>query len=236
MKEQAIQKINKIGKISSVFALIGKILVGIAIGGLLITIIALLVIPKEFMAVTTSANTRVELDLESMGASISDEELPEAQATIAEAIANDMSEENNTDEYVTDITITNDKVEVGAVTGEYTITLHDVAWMCMAVLVYVVMTMVTLCFISSLCKAFRDCQTPFEENVIKKMQNFAYSLIPWAIISSVADSVSNSIMGHKVAINLSVDLGVVLIVLVVFLIVHIFKYGAVLQQESDETL
>ena len=36
MKEQAIQKINKIGKISSIFALIGKIIVGI---GLVCTII-----------------------------------------------------------------------------------------------------------------------------------------------------------------------------------------------------
>ncbi len=236
MKEQAIQKINKIGKISSIFALIGKILVGIAIACLLVTTIVCFMIPKELFAVTSGANTRLNMDLSIMGESLTDEELPEAQKVIAEALAEEMSTENSTDEYITDITITNDKVEIGMITDEFTFTLHDVAWMCLAVLVYVVMTMITLCFISSLCKAFRDCQTPFEENVIKKMQNFAYSLIPWAIISSVADSVSNSIMGHKVAINLSVDLGVVLIVLVVFLIVHIFKYGAVLQQESDETL
>jgi len=33
-----------------------------------------------------------------------------------------------------------------------------------------------------------------------------------------------------------VDLGMVLIILFIFVLAYIFKYGAVLQQESDETL
>jgi len=39
-----------------------------------------------------------------------------------------------------------------------------------------------------------------------------------------------------VAITFGIDFGVVLIILIVFALVYIFKYGAVLQQESDETL
>ena len=35
---------------------------------------------------------------------------------------------------------------------------------------------------------------------------------------------------------IGVDLGMVLIIFFIFVLVHIFKYGAVLQQESDETL
>ena len=100
----------------------------------------------------------------------------------------------------------------------------------------ITMVMVTLCFISSLCKAFRDCESPFEENVVRKMRNLAYSLIPWAIFSTITNSVADSLLMNKVSVNFTVDLGVIMIVLVVFVLVHIFKYGAMLQQESDETL
>jgi hypothetical protein len=93
-----------------------------------------------------------------------------------------------------------------------------------------------LCFASSLCKAFRDCETPFEDNVIKKMQNLAYSLIPWVFVSAATDSVVSSLTTNMVAITFGIDFGVVLIILIVFALVYIFKYGAVLQQESDETL
>ncbi len=75
-----------------------------------------------------------------------------------------------------------------------------------------------------------------EKNVIKKMQYFAYSLVPWAVVSMISDSIRESILNNKLSVMFSIDLGVVLIVLVVLLLVHIFKYGAVLQQESDETL
>ena len=68
------------------------------------------------------------------------------------------------------------------------------------------------------------------------MKHLAVALIPWCIISSVSDSTFSSIVSGKPSFSLSVDLGMVLVVLVVLVLVYIFKYGAVLQQESDETL
>ena len=98
------------------------------------------------------------------------------------------------------------------------------------------MTIVTISFAESLCKAFRDCTSPFDTKVIKKMQNLAISLIPWTIILSIIDSTMDSFLAGGLRLSLSIDLGVVLVVLIVFVLVYIFKYGAVLQQESDETL
>ena len=68
------------------------------------------------------------------------------------------------------------------------------------------------------------------------MQNLAYALIPWTVVTTISNSISDSVMNHKISLNFTLDLGVVLIGLVVLVLVHIFKYGAVLQQESDETL
>ena len=94
-----------------------------------------------------------------------------------------------------------------------------------------------LFFVGALCKAFRYCESPFEENVIKKMQNLAISLIPWTIISAIADSFATSLLdAGSFEFGIGVDMNVVLVIILIFGLVYIFKYGAVLQRESDETL
>ncbi|MBQ7776765.1 MAG: DUF2975 domain-containing protein [Lachnospiraceae bacterium] len=231
MKEQAIQKINKIGKISSIIALIGKILVGIGMACVLIGAIVCFVIPEKTLTFTTKGVMEMEMDLSSMGISIPQEDIDAAQIEMLNSM-NASSEGVET----TEVFVTSDSIKMTGKTEEFSVSLKDLAWVWVWVLITLVMTFITLCFISSLCKAFRDCQSPFEDNVIKKMEHFGYSLIPWAVVSTITNSISDSITNNKLSLNLTVDLGVVLIVLVVLVLVYIFKYGAVLQQESDETL
>ena len=99
-----------------------------------------------------------------------------------------------------------------------------------------IVTMVTLWFIGALCKAIKNCDSPFSEDVIRKMKRFAYSLIPWCVVSSVANSAMSSMWSNHWDFNLSVNGNMVAVVLVVLALTYIFQYGAVLQQESDETL
>ena len=233
MKEQAIQKINKIGKISSIFALIAKIVVG---AGLVCTIIGAIIcfaMPKELVEVTTAGAMVLDVDFSALGA-----EIPELsdEAAREEAVAE--MKESLTDEDFTLVEITMDEngAQIAGTMEEYSFSIRDGAWAVVIAALNLVMTFVTLCFISGLCKAFRDCQSPFEENVINKMRNLAIALIPWCVISSVSDTTFNSIINGKPSFSLSVDLGMVLVVLIVLVMVYIFKYGAVLQQESDETL
>ena len=72
-----------------------------------------------------------------------------------------------------------------------------------------------------MAKALENCNSPFEENVIKSMKHFAFSMIPWGIIYGYF---FNSLILT------------VLIVLIVMAIVYIFSYGAELQHESDDTV
>lgn len=231
MKEQAIQKINKIGKISNIITLIGKILVGI---GLLCTIIGAIVcfvIPDSMVKVTTTGNVIMDIDLSSVGMTFSEEELEEARIELEKDMI-----ESEEDYASMDVVLTQNGIHLLGEMDESTFTMRDAAWGALLGAAALLMTFITLCFIGALCKAFRDCHSPFEENVIKKMQNLAYSLIPWTIVSTVANSVSESLTNNHFSIMISLDLGVVLIVLIVLVLVYIFKYGAVLQQESDETL
>lgn len=235
MKEQAIQKINQIGKISAIFALIGKIVVG---AGLVCTIVGAIIcfaIPEKLVEVTTAGAMVIDVDFSALGSEVLDlQDEAKRQEAIAEMKQSMASEE---DEFkVVDVTMDETGAQIAGTMAEYSFTIRDGAWAVVIAALALTMTFVTLCFVGALCKAFRDCQSPFEENVIKKMKNLAIALIPWCVITSVSDSTFSSIIDGKPSFSLSVDLGMVLVVLVVLVLVYIFKYGAVLQQESDETL
>ena len=229
MKEQAISKINKIGKVSSIITLITKILVGIGIVLTLAGAIICFVIPKELFQVEVVADMVMEVDWSSLGITMSDAEILEAQEHIRLETSSDEPE-------FTETNVTGTSIMMKGNFEQFSLDLRDLAGMLVLVLVTLIMTFITLVFVDALCKAFRDCESPFEESVIRKMQNFAYALIPWTIVATVSNSISDSVLNHKMSFNFTLDLGVILIVLIVLVLVHIFKYGAVLQQESDETL
>ena len=230
MKEQAIRKINKIGKVSNIITLIAKILVGIAMVITLIGTIICFIIPESMLKFDIASTMTMEMDYSDLGVSLSEEEIALTETELNRTM---LLEE---DSDFTTVVVEADKVTMTGDFEAFSFTMRDATWLAFMGSLVLGLTFVTLFFISALCKAFRDCQSPFEDNVIKKMQNFAIALIPWAVVSTVVNSVSNSLLNNKLSIMFSVDFGVVLIVLVVLVLVYIFKYGAVLQQESDETL
>lgn len=229
MKEQAVQKINKIGKFSNVIVLICKILVGLGIGILLFASIACLLIPKDSIHIVSEERVALEIDYSRFGILSSEEEVTEQWETGMEGLLIDGKE-------MDEVEIDGDMVYVTSEGQQFVLDLHNLAGKLFVLVIMLILVMVTLVFAGSLCKAFRDCRSPFEENIIKKMQHFAYSLIPWIIASSVIESIESKIMSSGQIVSVSIDVGMILVVMVVFLLVSIFKYGAVLQQESDETL
>ena len=69
-------------------------------------------------------------------------------------------------------------------------------------------------------KTLEICNSPFEENVLADMKKLGISLIPFGIFTLVTTGVSGLVL--------------VLIIMLVILFINIFKYGAELQQESDD--
>lgn len=249
MKEQAIQKINKVGKISYIITVICKILV---IAGLVCSVASGVICfsqPAEAMRVTQRSAMIVEMSKDALGQDITDAELAEMQAALENGEQMQIQQVRNgmmgsglnmvsTGQTYVPIAmdVTDDGVTIDLITDGTSYTMHELAVLSLLIAVVMAMSIVTLTFIESLCKAFRDCETPFEENVIKKMQRLAICLIPWTLVSSAGDTIINSMMSGGMNWTFSLDLGVVLLVVIVLILVYIFKYGAVLQQESDETL
>lgn len=230
MKTEAIQKINKIGKISNVITLIAKILVGIGMVLSIIGAVICFVIPESMLKMSVVGEIVMEVDYSALGVTIPQNQMKLAKDVLASEISED--EKNDFSEFE----ITEEKVMLRGDLEDYSFTMRDVAWLVVLAMIALVMTFITLIFVGGLCKAFRDCNSPFETNVIRKMQNLAIALIPWTITSTITNSVSESIKNSKLSLLFTVDLGVILVVLVVLVLVYIFKYGALLQQESDETL
>lgn len=230
MKEQAIQKINKIGNISGIIALVAKVLVGIAMAVVLVATIVCLLIPESMIKVSTTADVNMEIDYSALGITVSEEQMAEAKAQLEQ----DIIEEDG--EGFASVEVTPSLIKMTGAVEEYEFTVKILVELLAMALGTLILTFVTLIFVGRLCKAFRDCQSPFEENVINKMQHFAYALIPWAVISTITTSLTESMLNNKVIVNFRFDLRTILIVLVVLVLVYIFKYGAILQQESDETL
>ncbi len=252
MKEQAIQKINKVGKISTIVTIICKILVILGLITCIAGAVICMVVPKELVKVTVAETMTTEVNYGSLGMEIAEDEIEQMEQmrdwlseggevqieTVRNGVISGSMSVISTGEtyFPTDISIVDGVVKADMTSDDVTFTLRDVAGLILVAIIGLVMTMVTLIFVEALCKAFRDCQSPFEENVIKKMQRLAYVLIPWTFTSSVTDSVITSFRSSSIHWSFSLNMGVVLVVLIVLVLVYIFKYGAVLQQESDETL
>ena len=132
--------------------------------------------------------------------------------------------------------VTDTGMYVEAAVDTYSIELGDFGIVCALGAITLVALFITLLFAGKLCQAFRDCESPFEEKVVKQLNSLAYSLLPWVVLGSLTESISESIFTNNFNLMIGVDLGMVLIILFIFVLAYIFKYGAVLQQESDETL
>lgn len=236
MKTEAITKINKMGKAGAILALITKIFLGIGLAGCLIGLIATLVLPKDLVQVHMNGTADVMLNLSNFGENIF------GDAEVENQIADNVTKNAN-------ITYAGNHFEVSEVktedsqmaikaTGELTnFNIRSCAWALVGAIINLVLLFVSTVFAGKLAKSFRDCTSPFEENVIRNMKAFAYSLIPWSVISSVVGYFCTKIwMSGSTGFDFSIDISIIVIVLVMLALAYIFQYGAVLQQESDETL
>ena len=231
MKEQAISKINKVGKIGRIISLICRIILGIGFVCTFVGTIAVAMIPKGFITLDGAGSGTLKIDVEKIGQTISaeDKEKLEKGDVPLDLEINDIALNE------ADVNVTGNVIEFSGKSNSFQIfDLHNMTGGLIAADLTIILTFVTMVFIGRLCKAFEECESPFAQDVITSMKYLAYSLIPWTVVSTVSDVVLYH--SERFPINFSVNINMVIVVLLVLALVYIFKYGAVLQQESDETL
>ncbi|MGN0424817.1 MAG: hypothetical protein ACI4FY_05800 [Acetatifactor sp.] len=234
MKRQAIIKINKMGKTGVIILNILKVILILGIVGCVIGTIVCAALPKDLLTMQFSGDATVTVNMDAVeqmtGKTISDAELRK-QLTSGNITV------DGKDYVMNQISLEGRNMVVDTQAEmPRTIQLRNLTLVCISGLVLCVASLVSMIFAGKVCKAFRDCQSPFEENVIKRMQYFAYSLIPTVLLESVVAGSIGYFLGNSDGISINLNVSTILVVLVVFALVYVFKYGALLQQESDETL
>lgn len=235
MKQNAISKINKVGKIGSIFTIILKIFIIIGIVGTLIGTIIFSVIPKELLTANVDSNILFTVDTSSLG-ELTDKEVEDVQKEIKTTF---QENDDSAFDSLNAVNVTKTGLSLDFTVKSTEFSAHNFIWLMLSALLYLIMTLITVFFIGSLCKAFQHCASPFEDSVIRKMKALAYSLIPWVILTSLFDSVANGFLYGSLkieGITVGINLNMVLTVLIILALSYIFQYGAVLQKESDETL
>lgn len=242
-KEEAILKINKLGNVANIIVRICKIFVILGLTITLLGTVATMVLPKNLVKMDMSATSEITVDMSTFGVTFTEED-KEAFASEAndrletgEKDGNQITMSVNGSVYeAEEFEMEDHSVRMRGTVDTYTVTMGDLLFVMILGIVSFVALYVTLVFSGRLCRAFRDCESPFEETVVKNLTCLAYSLFPWVVMNSVFESLTESIFTNNVQLILGVDLGVVVVILLIFVLAYIFKYGAVLQQESDETL
>lgn len=225
MEKSVKRKINIFGKVGKIITTVIIVLLLIAEGALLTGTIFTAVLPKDAATVEINGAANVKLDASCFGFDGSTISLAAGNGRFklldAEADAAIQSKDG--------------VISANAEVNHLRFDLLDLMKLIIAGMIKLAAVIVPLFFFKALMKAFMTCDTPFCDNVIKKMRAFAIALIPSMIVSSITNSVLGLIMFDSLSVG-GFDLIPAVFVFVVFILTTIFRYGAQLQKEHDETV
>ena len=223
-------KVNKIGKAGKIISIILIVLLSIGALGLVLGGIVCTVLPKDAVQVSVQPNVDVLVNKSLAGkdwdwATI-DEMLDEANVEVGKEFDGVQLEktENGLMVHVRDL----DELENFGV--------RDALKAIWAGLIGIASAIVTLVMFLKLSDAFRTCRSPFEEPVIQRMTTFAWTLIICAVVSCLARASVAAILTSWQRMSVNLNMTSVFTALIVFFLAMIFRYGAQLQREADETL
>ena len=225
MKNANVSKINTLGKVSKIIVVI---LMAVVIAGIVATVLSgvtMATLPEDAIQITGSADAEIVVDeskLSSLaGAMVKSGTLVNIPTTNIhfDQFGTDFSlevNEDKTDDSHYTYNISGDITKFNCKAFGLATTMG-----CFAGTLILIASLVSCIFGKKLADALAKCDSPFEENVLKKMKAFGISLIPFAVVSLIIKGVG---------------LLTALFALIIILFIFIFNYGAELQKESDETV
>ena len=231
MKNEAMKKINSMGKVGKVLSTICLVCTIIGLVFTLLFGIACVAVP-DFFSLNTNTSVEILIDAGKLGKTIPED----VQREIENQVGSDsVSFDVNGSKY-DEVSVTVTDTQMDFVTSPISagVSIHKIGLVVLSASLAIIGAIIVLVFARKLCKDFEVCETPFSSEVIDDMKKLAYSLIPWACLSMLASAFSSSLFTNDFQFN--INIGMIVTILIVFGLTSVFKYGAILQQESDETL
>jgi len=224
MKENNIQKINNMGKIGYIVSNICTVMLYVAVVACIVGGVMLLAVPYDAIKVTTAHTAVVEVDKVNNSALVTFE-------TDGMTLEIDGITYNNisTEETLAKSTTT-------AASTPYTYSLRDVYIVFFTGAAVCAVFSILMKNIRDLFAAFRDCETPFTAEISDRLQKTGFLFIPVIVGGWIITAVQKYISTGVADISVHIDLTMVLLIIMVLMLSTVFRYGTMLQQESDETL
>ncbi len=233
MKQEAIQKINKIGKIGAAISQVGRVVVGIAACMMVLASIVLVCIPKEMIQIYYNTGMEIKLDFTEIDHTLTEEE----QNSLRESFEGENMDVSMMGNEMVTTSITGDDKQVQVSMESEPVNIFTPGKMMLLMVTAVILLVaiwVSLTFARKFFCGLKECETPFSENIIITLRKLTFSMIPWVILYPLTESFAKFLFADNLEIGINLD--ALMVVLVLFALTYIFKYGALLQQESDETL
>lgn len=80
------------------------------------------------------------------------------------------------------------------------------------------------------------CDSPFCNELVKKMKQFGICLLPVALFATISETLSRAFLSAGRDSCIQIQWGILIAFAVTMCLVTVFRYGVQLQKESDETL
>lgn len=237
MKETAIKKINKVGHISLIITKIARILLIIGLVGAIIGEVALWFLPNDLFKVQVGGETTVVVSKQAILKFTPSETDADVIKEIDDYIKSGTLKVDGDEYAFADFSVDNDSIIMnGGVQAPAIITISNIRGAVGVAIAVITCSLILFKFLSALCKALSVCETPFDEVVSDKLTRFAYALLVYVVVKGVLTGIISSLFAGAVSIDFNIDLSAILLGLGIYGLTVIFKYGAILQRESDETL
>lgn len=228
MKKDAIEKIQKLGKVGYTIAKIAMIISIILLVGMISAAIYLASVPQESLKICESSQLTLEINKHTL-----ENELLEKAKYV---IPNMSITWNDTEHQLFNMEQDDQFLRFTGASETKVFEFMNLSYFAFAGSIWLALDLVVLFFLKKICKALSVCETPFSQMVIDSMQKLAFSLIPVFLYSLFKDSLMDSLMYGEISFGIQIDFFAAFVMLLVFVLIFIFRYGAMLQQESDETL
>lgn len=252
MKENVVKKVNGFGKIGVVVGHVCRGFSVVAAIGILLFSIGSILLAGKLGDVEYYNGVKWTLNL----ASFDEEDREEILSEIMESIENDAEgnlviQESELKVAKGEVSLAVQNDDMSVVSAEYdeeneTILIDTraedinifmplkVVITTICVILTAVAEVITFTFVIKLCRKFKTCETPFSQPIVNDLKKVTLSLIPWCITYPLLEASLEMMATNRFAFSL--DLGLIFVVFAINALTYIFRYGAMLQQESDETL
>lgn len=212
MENNNIKKINKIGKVLKVIIIFGRIVLIAAAVICLLLGIASFFIPENAITINGIGNAQIVVNRDKIPSFV---DVLSPNNFKFEKFGFLIDARETTDDNFEISTLKASAKDIDVADFKYLIALAALVSSASIIAISI-----ALVFAQKFANALAVCNSPFEENVIKMMKHFGYSLIPWAVLT---------FLNNEIIIS-------ALIVGIILIVSYIFQYGAQLQQESDDTI